>query len=505
MTKTPKPFYITTTLPYVNATPHVGHALEFVRADTVARYKKMQGFDVFFNTGTDEHGQKLLEAANKAGTPIEKYVEQNSKTFRSLQNSLGISSDAHFIRTTNPKHVAAAQEFWKLVNKNGYIYKAKYSAKYCVGCELEKTDSELVNGKCPEHLNLEIQHIDEENYFFKYSAFQQKLLDLYASTELVLPTSRFNEIKSFVERGLHDFSISRNKKKMSWGVEVPGDPEHVMYVWFDALVSYISTLDWTPESLESIASNDGVPAENNLFLKFWKNGTPVQYCGQDNLRPQSAMWQAMLMAAGLPPTHKIIVNGFVMGEGGVKMSKTLGNVIDPLELITKYGHDALRYYLLRHIHPFEGSPMSIESFNTAYEANLVNGLGNLTSRLMTMCEKYIADVVFDKSDQEGIERKSLLELSENFDNYRMDLSCEKIWELISELDVAIAETEPFKLVKTDSEKAKKLLTEYRCRLYMIAKMLEPMMPDTSRNICDLVIANKKPSAPLFPKVAMVVL
>ncbi len=484
-----KSFYLTTTLPYVNAKPHAGHALEFVRADCVVRYKRSLGYDVFFNTGTDEHGQKLFDSAEKAGIPVQQYVDENSENFKKLLTSLGVNPDHYFSRTTDAKHVKGAQDFWKIVADKGYIYKARYQTKYCVGCELEKTDSELVNGHCPDHPNLEIQTVDEENYFFKFSAFQQKLLDLYnEKPDFVIPEGRMKEIKSLVSRGLKDFSISRLKTKMSWGVPVPNDPEHVMYVWFDALVNYITALDW--------------PTDLEKFNKYWKDGTPTQYCGQDNLKQQSAMWQAMLMAADLPVSDKIIVNGFVMGEGGIKMSKSLGNVIDPLELIEKYGTDALRYYVLRHIHPWDGSPMSNDLFAKAYESHLVNGLGNLTSRLMTMSEKYLnGPVDVSKIENgEGWEAMSK-DWHEKMDTYRMDLACEIIWGEVGALDVAISETEPFKLIKVDENKAKELLTEYVSRLYKIAIMLQVLLPTTSLKIMECVKANKKPSSPLFPKLA----
>lgn len=476
-----KKFYLTTTLPYVNAKPHVGHALEFVRADVLARYKRSEGFDVFLNTGTDEHGQKLFDAAEKMGVPVQKYVDENSLTFRSLLKNLGFSEEHYFSRTTSKGHIKAASSFWKLVADNGYIYKARYQTKYCVGCELEKTDSELVNGHCPDHPNLDIEVLDEENYFFKYSAFEKPLLDLYEKNpEFVVPQSRMNEIKSFVSRGLKDFSISRLSTKMPWGIPVSNDPEHVMYVWFDALVSYISALGW--------------PDDAEKFKTFWAGGNPTQYCGQDNLRQQSATWQAMLLAAGLPNSHQILVNGFVMGEGGVKMSKTLGNVIDPQTLIEQYGTDALRYYLLRHIHPFDGSPMSYESFKQAYDGNLVNGLGNLTSRLLTMSEKYLDKPI----SVDGITVDE--EWRKNMEAYRFDIVCDYIWSEITSIDQAIAINEPFKLIKKDEAKAKGLLTEYLGRLYKIALMLQPLIPATSQKIIGSILANKKPEAQLFPKV-----
>ncbi|KKT74648.1 MAG: Methionine-tRNA ligase, partial [Parcubacteria group bacterium GW2011_GWB1_44_7] len=276
-------FYITTTLPYVNAEPHIGFAMEVIRADVMARWKRAQGFEVFFNTGTDERGAKIFEAAKKAGQEPQTYVDEAAKKFQALIPLLNLS-EPNFIRTTDSHHIKAAREFWKICAKNGHIYKKPYKIKYCVGCELEKTDSELVDGKCPLHPTREIEEIEEENYFFKFSAFQKPLLDFYEKKpDFVVPDFRFNEIKSFVKRGLEDFSISRLKEKMPWGIEVPDDSEHTMYVWFDALVNYISAIGW-PDDLER--------------FKKWQidSGGMVQYCGKDNLRQQSAMWQAMLMA-----------------------------------------------------------------------------------------------------------------------------------------------------------------------------------------------------------------
>ena len=283
-----KKFYITTTLPYVNSNPHMGHALEFVRADVIARYKKLIGYDVFFNTGTDEHGQKIYQIAQKEGRDVQEYTDFYANKFKEILKVLGISDDVNFIRTTDKHHILSAQEFWKVCDKNGYIYKKNYEIKYCVGCELEKTDSDLVEGKCPDHPSFALEIRNEENYFFKFSAFGDKLLDFYKENRnFVVPDFRFNEIKAFVERGLQDFSISRLKSKMPWGIEVPGDSEQIMYVWFDALVNYISAIGW-PDNMEK-------------FNKWHvETGGMVQYCGKDNLRQQSAMWQAMLMEVGLP-------------------------------------------------------------------------------------------------------------------------------------------------------------------------------------------------------------
>ncbi|MFZ2882356.1 MAG: methionine--tRNA ligase, partial [Candidatus Moraniibacteriota bacterium] len=312
-------FYITTTLPYINADPHVGFAREIIEADVMARFHGANGDEVFFNTGTDEHGLKIFRKAEELGMNVQEYCDKKALEFDKLKIALNLSYN-NFIRTTDEKHIKAAQEFWRICDKNGYIYKKNYKIKYCVGCELEKTDSELVDEKCPDHPNMELEIIEEENYFFRYSAFQEKLAELYKSNpKLVFPKKRFNEAKSFLEGGLQDFSISRLKDKMPWGVPVPNDENQVMYVWFDALVNYISAIGW-PENLES-------------FEKWWPG---VQVCGKDNLRPQAAMWQAMLMSVNLPASTQIFVNGFIT-VNGQKMSKSLGNVISPYEMVEKFG------------------------------------------------------------------------------------------------------------------------------------------------------------------------
>jgi methionyl-tRNA synthetase len=480
-----KPFYITTTLPYVNAEPHIGHAVEFIRADIIARSKRLEGFDVFFNTGTDEHGIKIFQKAKQMGLEPQAFVDQNAAKFKQILPLLGMAEHEegiafNFVRTTDPHHVVAAEAFWKLVDKNGFIYKKDYSIKYCVGCELEKTESELVNGRCPLHPLQELEIIHEENYFFKWSAFQQKLLDMYAAhPDFVIPDFRFNEIKAFVERGLEDFSISRVASKMPWGIPVPGDPTQVMYVWFDALVNYISAVGW-PDDVVA-----GVKAPGS-FERWWRDaGGVVQYCGKDNLRQQSAMWQAMLMAAGLPPSKNIIINGFVTGEGGIKMSKSLGNTVDPLDIVKAYGTDALRYYVARELSAFEDSPFTAEKFKEAYNAGLANGIGNLTSRVLKM--------VVDNGVK--VEIKSVKPLV--IENFNIKAACDEVWKLIQEADKSIQEGQPFKVVKTDPEKGKEMIRALGEQLSVIAQLLAPIMPETSAKIIGYLRDNKMPEAPLF--------
>ena len=367
-----KKFYITTTLPYINSDPHIGFAAEIIKADVIARYEAQRGATVFFNTGTDEHGLKIYQKALESGMDVQAFCDEYSAKFLPLKEKLNLSYNK-FIRTTDPSHKRAAQAFWQKCAANGDIYKKMYKIKYCVGCEMEKTDSDLVNGRCPLHPNSELEIIDEENYFFRFSKYQKQLLDLYDNhPDFVLPAGRLKEIRAFVEAGLQDFSISRVKAKMPHGVAVPGDDNQVMYVWFDALVNYISTLGWPDDSDHS-----------GNFAQYWPG---LQVCGKDNLRPQAAMWQAMLLSAGLANSRQVLVFGFLTANGQ-KISKSLGNTVDPYELADKYGSDALRYYLLAEIPPFEDGDYSEEKFRERYNADLANGLGNLAARVSNLLEK----------------------------------------------------------------------------------------------------------------------
>lgn len=470
-----KKFYITTTLPYVNADPHIGFAAEIVHADILARYHALLGEEVFFNTGTDEHGQKIWTKAKEVGKDPQKYVDEFAAKFRDLKGVLGLWDGLNFVRTTDAAHKKAAKEFWRRVKASGYIYKKNYQVKYCVGCELEKTESELVNGRCPIHPNREIELINEENYFFKFSAFKEKLEKLYAENgEFVIPDFRFNEIKAFVSRGLEDFSISRLASKMPWGVPVPDDAEHVMYVWFDALVNYISVLGW--------------PDNEENFKKWWPG---VQICGKDNLRQQSAMWQAMLMAAGLPNSKQIIVRGFINAAGGQKMSKSLGNVISPYDLVSEYGTEAVRYFLAREVNPFEDTPVTMERIKDSYNGGLANGLGNLVSRVMKMAETALEKPVQVLKEELPEEYRVALEKKD------IKAAADLVWKKVAAADQIIQEKQPFKLVKTDKSAAAKIISDLCLELSRIADMLVPFMPETSEKIKSAVKENKMPSVSLF--------
>ncbi len=468
-------FYITTTLPYVNAEPHLGFGLEIIQADVIARYQSLLGNEVVFNFGTDEHGLKIYRKAIEQNKDPQEYCDEYAKKFDALKSALNLSY-TNFIRTTDLKHIVAAQEFWRRCYANGDIYKKNYSVKYCVGCELEKTDSDLVEGKCPLHPTYEIELIEEENYFFRFSKYQEPLLKFYREKpNFVVPEGKYNEIRSFVENGLEDFSVSRLKAKMPWGVAVPDDPEHVMYVWFDALVNYVSTIDW--------------PQDEQKFMSFWPG---LQVAGVDNLRQQTAIWQAMLMSAGLANSKQVFIHGFIT-INGQKISKSLGNVINAVGFAEKYGADPLRYYLLAKIHPWEGSDFSEDKFIETYNADLANGLGNLVSRVAKLAEKCKFQAPNPKS-QINFNNQIINYLNE----FRFDEALKEIWVWVSEIDKKIEVDKPWTL---KGDELKEVLGVYVEKIRIVADALRPFMPDTAGKILKQFEAPViKSFEPMFPRI-----
>lgn len=472
-------FYLTTTLPYVNADPHIGFAYELIVADVIARAKRLQGDNVFFSTGTDEHGQKLYEAAQKAGEDTEKYVDRYALEFKKLGGVLGIQEHA-FIRTTDGRHKKAAAEMWNRCSRNGDIYKKKYRGLYCVGCERFLSEKDIADGVCVIHKKAPVE-LEEENYFFAFKKYESYLLDYLSRPGVIVPEWRREEAVQFVKGGLEDFSISREKKRLSWGVPVPGDDEQVMYVWFDALTSYISTLGW-PDDVDG------------HFLRHWEKGETLQLAGKDQVRFQSLMWQAMLKSAQIKATDAVFYHGFI-NSGGQKMSKSLGNVISPLELVEKYGTEATRYLLLRHVHPFEDSDVTKERLDEWYEAGLVNGLGNLVSRVMKLAEDNLPSPYGRPQLDElpdGIAKKIF--------TFEPNAALDELWGQIQFLDGRIQSEEPFKLVKVDREAGVKKIYSLVEGVYFLAHELRVFMPETSERIKEAIRMNKKPTN-LFPRLS----
>lgn len=470
-----KKFYITTPIFYPNAKLHMGHAYTTVLADSLARYKKLLGEEVYFLTGSDENTEKVVRAAKDAGKETELYLGEVVENFKDLYVKLDINYD-QFVRTSDQKvHWLGAQELWKKLEASGDLEKRSYEGLYCVGHESFITEKELVDGKCPEHGEVP-QHLKEENYFFKLSKYTDKIKEKIQSGELeIIPQTRKNEILALLKRGLEDVSFSRPKDKVSVGIPVPGDDTQVMYVWCDALSNYLTALGYGA-------------ANTQLLDKFWP--ADLHVIGKDILRFHAAIWPAMLLSAGIELPNKILVHGFITFHGR-KMSKTLGNVIDPLELIQEYGAEAVRYYLLRHISTFEDGDMTKEGFKDAYNAGLANGIGNLASRIMKMASDNLESPVSIPEWEDMSKYFSIL------DTFEINKAADFIWAEIREMDKFIQENQPFKIVKEDKEKGQQMISELVVRLYSVARMLNPLLPETSTKIKSLIKENKSPSEPLF--------
>ena len=469
-------FYITTAIPYVNAAPHIGFALEAVQTDALARYHRALGDDTHFLTGTDENALKNVQAAEKAGKDTKEFVDENSTRFEDLKAVLNLSFD-DFIRTTEERHVKGAQKFWKACDPDD-IYKKTYKGLYCVGCEEFKTKKELIDGKCPEHGTVP-EEVEEENYFFKLSRYQKQLEKLIEKDELkIIPETRKNEVLSFVRSGLEDFSISRTQERAhGWGIPVPGDPSQTLFVWFDALTNYITAL--------------GYGGDGKKFKKYWKeNPQRVHVIGKGILRFHAVYWPAMLLSARIPLPSEIFVHGYLTVEGQ-KISKSLGNVVDPYALVEKYGTDPVRYYLLSKFSPFTDGDFSEEKLKAAYNGDLANGLGNLVSRIAKLAE-----------GKEFTAGKGELEISEKYHqalkNYRFDEALSLIWQGIGFLDGYINKEKPWEKEGADRDKDLKLLISH---LVPLVSLLQPFLPETAEKIKKQFQGKITPAQPLFPRLS----
>jgi len=478
-------FYITTPIYYINAEPHLGHAYTTMIADCVARAHRLMGDEVFFLTGTDEHGQKVERAAQKAGMPTKAFADLTSERFRELSPLLNISNDS-FIRTTEPRHFRAAQELWRRVKERGYIYKGKYEGWYCTIDEVFVPETQLVDGRCPT-CGGKVEKISEESYFFKLSAFQDRLRDYYARhPEFVTPPNRRNEIVAFVEGGLQDLSVSRTSFK--WGVPVPDDPAHVMYVWFDALTNYMT----------AVGFGDPTPAGVEMFEQYWPAN--VHLIGKEIVRQHGIYWPAFLMAADLPIPEKLVSHGWWMMEGA-KMSKSLGNVVRPKDYVDRFGVDAFRYFVMREMVFGQDADFTDETFLARYNADLANDLGNLVSRATTMIHRY-CDGVVPKPGQAGereIEiQEQLLKLipsvKSHVTKFELSFALKAIWEAIGAANRYIVANEPWKIAKDPSRREQLETALYLIAdcLRVIAELLRPFIPASAERA--LAMVGVRPSA-----------
>ncbi|HET6622876.1 MAG TPA: methionine--tRNA ligase [Candidatus Saccharimonadales bacterium] len=481
---TKKSLYITTAIPYANAKPHIGNALDYLLADIWARYQRQQGKEVRFQVGTDEHGNKIAQKATEAGKDPKAYVDEMYKNFEQLMQAVG-ADYTDFVRTTDIHHRAAVQYIWQQLEP--YIYKGKYEGWYCTGHEAFFTDKEAaeMEGVCPDHQQ-PLERISEDNYYFKMSAFSDQIREAIDKHKLeIVPSFRKHEFLNLLDTGLNDVSVSRPKKNLTWGVPVPGDDNQVMYVWVDALSNYLTVL--------------GYPDDDD-----WQNYWPadIQVIGKDILRFHAAIWPAMLLALGLPLPKKLLVHGFV-NVGGAKMSKTVGNVVDPMEIIDNYGVDGFRYYFSRHIPTLDDGDFTWEKFENAYNNELANELGNLVSRVGKMINNYQAGVIGDaiKSEHDAAIYHDAMK------NLEFNKAMDEVWLMVRGLNQYLEEVKPWQVAKqreTDAEAESHLgeiLAHAAGTLLQLAALLDPFLPTTAKAINDIFSTGvvKLPDSVMFEK------
>tara|TARA_Y100000034_G_scaffold136314_1_gene212141 strand:- start:4082 stop:5539 length:1458 start_codon:yes stop_codon:yes gene_type:complete len=479
-------FYITTTIPYANAPPHIGFALEIIQADVIARWKNLNGFDTFFLTGTDEHGSKNYKMAKEAGLSPQEFVDKNASSFKELTKALNIKNN-NFIRTTDKKnHWPGVLKIWELLDKKGDIYKKKYKGNYCSGCERFITEKELEDGKCPNHPNINIEIIEEENYFFKLSKYSDKITELIKKDKLkIYPKKWKNDFLSLIEDGLTDVSFSRDKKQLPWGIPVPNDKDQVMYVWPDALTNYLT----------------GIGFPDKKYEKYWP--ADIHVVGKDMLRFHTGIWPGMLLSAGLPLPKEVIVHGFLTIDG-LKMSKSLGNVTSPLKLREKYESDTIRYFLTRVIPFGDDGDFSEQALIDRHNNELADKLGNLVSRVSALAEKYNLTKTKTSLPSGPLFKK----VSKLIDNYELDKALNETFGFIDKANEYIQDKKPWET--HDS----KVLYELANAIKDIAILLSPFIPETSEKIAkvfnfnlsikdlqsDLKISKIKKSQILFEKI-----
>lgn len=458
-------FYITAAIPYVNARPHIGHALEFVQTDVVTRYHRQQGEEVLLLSGSDENALKNVQAAEKAGVPVQQFIDENAKSFVELAEKLNITFDV-FQKGSSKDHHISSQKLWELCAKTGDIYKKAYTGLYCVGCETFYAPDELnENQECFEHPGKKLEEVSEENYFFKLSRYQDKLVSLVEKDELkIIPQTRKNEVLSFLKEPLQDISISRtNERAKNWGVPVPGDDTQRMYVWFDALNIYQSGI--------------GFGLDEERYKKWWP--ADVHVIGKGIIRFHAVYWPAFLLSAGLSLPKTLFVHGYLT-VGGQKMSKTIGNVVDPFPLIEKYGADAVRYFLLREIPSTADGDFTQEKFEERYNADLASGLGNLVARLLTLPGNSFKSPDLRIRKQQLNDAIVLLQQQYDklLDEFRFNEVLEQVWAVISLCDKYIEQEKPWEQKEGWEHAWRDLIIA----LDKIADFLAPFLPETSGKI-----------------------
>lgn len=468
-------FYVTNAIPYVNARPHIGLALEYIESDTIRRYHHLLGEETLLLCGSDENSLKNVQAAEAEGQDVQSFVDSYAKFFSELAKKLNVEFDV-FQKGSSPDHHKASQKLWKFCEENGDIYKKSYKGLYCVGCELFYTKEELnENGECFEHPGKPLQEVEEENYFFKLSNYQNQLLKLIESGEYqIVPEFRKVEMINFIKSGLQDFSISRsNERAKNWGVPVPGDDSQRMYVWFDALNIYQSGI--------------GFGSDEEEYNKWWP--ADVHVIGKGIIRFHAIYWPAILMSAKLPLPKKLFVHEYLT-INGQKISKTLGNVIDPIPLAEEYGADALRYYLLAKVSPFQDGDFTTEKLKEAYNSDLANGIGNLVARVSKLCER------IDFEAPEG-DKKFDPEVEELLKQFKFNEALSWIWQTIALADKRINEEKPWTL---EGNELKEVLDELARLIQRVAFNLQPFLPETSEKILTQFSGKVKSSTLLFPRI-----